>query len=394
MKYKILIVVLLIFLINVGCSKSDTLTIEEKVEDFEQLYNEIKEGYPFLEVNKRQNKKDWIAKKDSFKKRVMSTTSDQDFANELDAILQELNNNHTELINNKEYFDMTKEVYKPIGWYDFFEDKDVNDMYNILENGQGYGSESYEDIELKDLVQDKIGYMYIPQMNSANKSIENDMKRINLYLKKIQDYQSLIIDIRGNTGGTDEYWMDLVSLLTDKDYKCKGYRLFRNNSDVINNYTKKRNINLNDISKLPKELVKNAPKEVENMFTDFEYNQVVVEGKSNTPFKGKIYLLVDDMVFSGAESFAIFCKEQDFATIIGCKTGGDGYVYDPVLFKLENSGLIARMSSSMYLTDSGICDEEDKVTPDIYVEYTMKNNIPELDDCINKVLELEKINYS
>ena len=122
MKYKILIVVLLIFLINVGCSKSDTLTIEEKVEDFEQLYNEIKEGYPFLEVNKRQNKKDWIAKKDSFKKRVMSTTSDQDFANELDAILQELNNNHTELINNKEYFDMTKEVYKPIGWYDFFEE--------------------------------------------------------------------------------------------------------------------------------------------------------------------------------------------------------------------------------------------------------------------------------
>ncbi len=66
MKYKILIVVLLIFLINVGCSKSDTLTIEEKVEDFEQLYNEIKEGYPFLEVNKRQNKRIGL-QKDSFK---------------------------------------------------------------------------------------------------------------------------------------------------------------------------------------------------------------------------------------------------------------------------------------------------------------------------------------
>ncbi|WLD26703.1 hypothetical protein CDIFMA2_05710 [Clostridioides difficile] len=74
------------------------------------------------------------------------------------------------------------------------------------------------------------------------------------------------------------------------------------------------------------------------------------------------------MVFSGAEPFAIFCKEQNFATIIGSKTGGDGYVYDPVLFKLENSGLIARMSSSMYLTDRGIRDEEDKVTLDIYIE--------------------------
>lgn len=55
------------------------------------------------------------------------------------------------------------------------------------------------------------------------------------------------------------------------------------------------------------------------------------------------------MVFSGRKSFAIFCKEQNFATIVGSKTGGDGYVYDHVLFKLEDSGLIARVSLSMYL---------------------------------------------
>ncbi|WLD26702.1 Peptidase family S41 [Clostridioides difficile] len=109
-------------------------------------------------------------------------------------------------------------------------------------------------------------------MNSANNSIKDDMKRINSYLTKIQNYQSLVLDIRGNTGGADEYWMDLVSLLTDKDYNCKGYRIFRNNSDVIKNYTKERDISLNDINKLPKELIKNAPKETTSMFTDFEYN--------------------------------------------------------------------------------------------------------------------------
>ncbi|MGO1041848.1 hypothetical protein ACTPEO_03850 [Clostridioides difficile] len=160
MKYKILIIVLLIFLSTVGCSKSDTLTVEEKAEDFEQLYNEVKEWYPFLEVNKRQNKEDWLAKKESFKERVMNTSSNQDFANELDAILQELHNNHTELINNKEYLDMLKKLYGPLGWYDFFDDKDVNTMYNTLEKGQGYGSESYKDIELKDLIEGKIGYIY------------------------------------------------------------------------------------------------------------------------------------------------------------------------------------------------------------------------------------------
>ncbi|WP_255606102.1 hypothetical protein [Clostridioides sp. ES-S-0010-02] len=39
----------------------------------------------------------------------------------------------------------------------FFDDEDVNNMYSTLEKGQGYGSESYKDIELKDLVEGKIG---------------------------------------------------------------------------------------------------------------------------------------------------------------------------------------------------------------------------------------------
>lgn len=70
---------------------------------------------------------------------------------------------------------------------------------------------------------------------------------------------------------------------------------------------------------------------------------------------------------------------------------GDGYVYDPVLFKLNNSGLIVRMASTMYLTESGICDEEEKVTPDIEIKSSKGNNKPRLDDYIDKVLEIEKI---
>ena len=53
MRWRILIISLLICLITTGCSKTSTLTLEEKVADFEQLYNEVKEGYPYLEVNKR-----------------------------------------------------------------------------------------------------------------------------------------------------------------------------------------------------------------------------------------------------------------------------------------------------------------------------------------------------
>lgn len=227
-------------------------------------------------------------------------------------------------------------------------------------------------------------------MNSANGNVDDDMKRIESYINKIQGYKSLVIDIRGNYGGTDEYWIKLVSLLTDKVYNCGGYRLFRNTSDVISNYTEFREIELNNISDLSKDILKNAPKEVKNIFTHFEYNNEMIKGKSKNPFKGKIYLLVDDGVFSGGESFAIFCKEQKFATIIGTKTGGDGYIYDPVLFKLNNSGLIVRMASNMYLTESGICNEEEKTVPDIKIENSSNTKTLRSDDSINKILELDK----
>src|SRR5690554_1682467 len=42
------------------------LTMEEKIEDFEYLYNLFKENYPFFEVNKRLNGIDWLSNKEHY----------------------------------------------------------------------------------------------------------------------------------------------------------------------------------------------------------------------------------------------------------------------------------------------------------------------------------------
>lgn len=226
MKHRILMIVLLISLFTVGCSNTSTNTLseEKKLADFEQLYNEVKEGYPFLEVNKRLNNVDWLSKKEAFKKKIINTSSDQEFADELNNVMGELNNNHTSIIDNKDQFNEIKEIYEKFGWYNFFDDLNVNNMYDSLKSEKNSAGDNFQAIELKDLVKNKIGYISIPQMNSANGSIDDDMKRIESYLNKINDYKSLVIDIRGNYGGTDEYWIELVSLLSDKDYKCGGYK--------------------------------------------------------------------------------------------------------------------------------------------------------------------------
>lgn len=58
---------------------------------------------------------------------------------------------------------------------------------------------------------------------------------------------------------------------------------------------------------------------------------------------------------------------------------------------LNNRDLIVRMSSIIYLTESDICDEEKKVTPDVEVNNTIRYGIHKINSCINKILELENI---
>lgn len=97
-------------------------------------------------------------------------------------------------------------------------------------------------------------------------------------------------------------------------------------------------------------------------------------------FKGKIYLLVDDYVYSAAEAFAVFAKSTGWATLIGTVTGGDGIGYDSVPVALPNSGLIIRFPMEMGLNPDGSINEETAAMPHIYVEpsyedYLLRNNM-------------------
>lgn len=63
-----------------------------------------------------------------------------------------------------------------------------------------------------------------------------------------------------------------------------------------------------------------------------------------SPYPGKIWVLVDEGVYSASENFAAFCKNTGFATLVGEPTGGDGGIADPMLFALPESGLVVRFS--------------------------------------------------
>ena len=70
-------------------------------------------------------------------------------------------------------------------------------------------------------------------------------------------------------------------------------------------------------------------------------------------YQGRIFLLVDDNVYSSAESLAAFCRGSSWATVIGGCTGEDGVGFDPALVALPNSGMTLRFSSMIGLNPTG-----------------------------------------
>lgn len=385
---------------RVDITKGKQLTKEEKIEDFEYMFKTIEEAYPFLEVNKRVNNVDWIANKEEYLEKIKNTKNDKEFIEVITQILSELNNDHTHLINSKELYDFFKSGYNQTGWYDFFDDEKVLSRYNSMEGNTQNTKEPMvkKDVIVRDVIDKKIGYIYLPQMYGVygeitEKDIESDLKIIGDYINKLEDYKALIIDIRGNSGGDDMYWRSIVSKVVSDDIESKGYLAFRSDNKIMKDYVDKREIRVDSIDNLPKELLENAPKDIMTDFSEFMESTVVIESDNKSRFKGNIYLLVDDTVYSSSESFSIFCKDSGFATLIGEKTGGDGGGIDPILFDLENSGLIIRMASDMYLTGQGICNEEFKTKPDYEVSNVTRTKNFEDDKCIQKVLELENIKF-
>ena len=391
-KYSLILLLLIAVFYLVSCksinSLENNLTKEEKIQDFEYMYDVIKQSYPYLEVNKRVNNIDWLDNKDSYLEKIKNTKNDDEFISVLNNILADLNNGHTHLINNSALFNLFNDAYGNLGWYDFFDDEVVKKRYESLgETTLSNKVVSTEDLILKDIIEGEIGYIYLPQMMPRGGAIEEDINVISKYIKTLENYKAIVIDIRGNSGGSDEYWTEVISRIIPKSYNTSGYILFRD-SDIINDYIKSRKINTEDIKDLPKEIVNNGPDEIMSEFKYFVKNDRIIETKDSINFKGNIYLLVDNVVYSSAESFSIFCKESGIATVIGETTGGDGGGYDPVLFKLKNSGLIVRISADMYLTGAGVCNEEFKTVPDYIIENPIRTKEFSDDKCINKVLEL------
>lgn len=215
-----------------------------------------------------------------------------------------------------------------------------------------------------------IFYAKIPMMEEAfGDSISQRLEKIFSENK----VKSLVIDIRGNGGGSDNtYGKFLRNIIQDtlklkiivgRNFSPQNQKYFKLNRDSVNikeNYT--FNVDVHTL------------KEPEMFYIKQLYNYVI-PNKNKLPFNGKIYILQDRYIYSSASNLSSLAKNSEQLISIGETPdllGGLQAV--PVVMILPNSKLIFRVEPQIDLTNI-------KKVSDIFqnnVEYSVPYSIEHL----------------
>lgn len=119
------------------------LTSQQKLEDFNYLYETLKSGFPYFKVKQRQFGTDWLSMYDEFKEQVLSTTNDLEYYRVLEKILNQIQNSHTNIIEPGEEYEMYAEAYRKFGpWGQVLNNARVKERYvywkDIVTKGEIY----------------------------------------------------------------------------------------------------------------------------------------------------------------------------------------------------------------------------------------------------------------
>lgn len=353
------------------------LTTEEKIEDFEYLFTVLKENYPYFEMNKRVYGVDWLNNRTSYIQRLEETDNDLKFYIVLNSIVNDLNHSHSRVFDDNLY-SYALSTYKSVEaepWVEILEYPVVQSRYNnlIQANDEVSTPEPYIDPEnyiLEKWPDISTAYIKIKSFNHLN--IESDWEEIEPFINDLDNFNSLIIDIRGNTGGDSHYWSEyLLPALIDKPTEFSQYFCFRGGdySETFIDFTFQ--YQYNEMKMIDEEFYNtlglDTPDEVKINFSYYIKNTHVIEPNSVNGYKGNIYLLVDKYNISSSASFVQYVKDTGIAYIIGEPTSGESSGFDSLLVGLPNSGYVVQFPAVMVLSSNGSNIAEFPTYPDLQI---------------------------
>ncbi|BAP31189.1 S41 family peptidase [Chryseobacterium sp. StRB126] len=210
---------------------------------------------------------------------------------------------------------------------------------------------------------------------------------------------NLIIDLRGNSGGTGALYEKVFTYLTQRPFRDSHYaytwfnevpmeeKLVITPLFLSNGVKDKQGINAY--------LKQLYPKEVQGKYywTDDKNPSILPNERT---FKGQLYLLVDQRVASAASHLASLIKSYTNAIVIGKETVGGYYEHNghlPLVYELPNTGIQTGFSIVHVIQDAQNLPDQEKgqgVIPHYEIRLTHQEFLDQNDVYLKKALELQK----
>lgn len=417
MKQKIILLFLAISIFMLtSCSQlsninKSSLSTEEKLEDFNYLYDMLEENHKnvYANITKQQLEN---AKQETID--IIPTLSDSEFYYELMHFISLIGDAHT-------YLDYTKLKSNELKVLGFDIAKFENGWYLLKleqENQQYLGFElvGINDMSIDDIV-DKtksivsyennawVEYQFPNIIHYANAlkyiGVISEFSNITLSIRKNSDSDIERIDIKPIS--QTEFKNTKMSALTPKkipDTSVKEiYRSMELDENTYyiqyNSCREDPNLPMDDfVKKVTTEIVNNSYKKI---IIDLRYNS----GGSSPIFEPMInslhqlqrnqkfstYTLIGSTTFSSAMINAMQLRRNTYSLFVGSQTGGNVNAYGEVkAFYLPNSGIRVGYSTNYFELIRGY--SKDSLYPDIPVEDSLENYMNGIDSVVETVIKL------
>ncbi len=164
---------------------------------------------------------------------------------------------------------------------------------------------------------------------------KNIISKVDSLHSKYGDFDKIIIDIRGNPGGNDMCWRNVLSHLIPSNISFSIDLKYKYKKPVVEFYNKGK---------------KNTKHEAIQLLNHSEYwtesDEVFTLKPSRKSIKhsAEIFVLQDKYIYSSAGNFSNFCLNSDKLISVGTTTNlVGGLQTEPLFFKMKHSELIFRI---------------------------------------------------
>lgn len=230
-------------------------------------------------------------------------------------------------------------------------------------------------------------------------------KKFSVFLDQMMDtleqekIQNLIIDLRGNTGGTGALYEKVFSYLTQRPFRDSHYAYTQFNEVPLEEKLIITPLFLSngvqDKHGLNAYLKQLYPKSIQGKYYWADDKNPSVLPNERT-FKGQLYLLVDQRVASAASHLASLIKSYTNAVVIGIETVGGYYEHNghvPLVYELPNTGIQTGFSIVHVIQDAQNLPDQKRghgIIPHITIQQTDQEFLDQTDVYLKKVSELIK----